>query len=127
MKVMKVNLSFDIPEKRIADLLCGALEGGSHYWIESFESKGKATAKPWGEEYTPDYISAPFSEGGKVLIKDFHTEKTHTLDRAKITKGIKKFSTVETQEFLDFIKEQNDQVTADKFLQYCLFGKILYE
>ena len=121
-----------ITNHRAADLLCNAFEGGSNYWymIEDYVEP-EVVAKPWGEEeYHPSYISYPFSKGGAVIISDLEDEdgEHFTLDHAAIVRGKKIFATDErySHHYADALKENDDAITGDVFLQLCLFGEVIY-
>lgn len=119
-----------ITNSRAADLLCSAFEGGSNYWymIEDYVEPAEV-AQPWGDEYTPKYISYPFSKGGAVIIADMEDEEEKfTLDHAAIVRGKKIFATDErySHHYADALKENDDAITGDVFLQLCLFGEVVY-
>lgn len=117
-----------ISNQRAADLLCSAFEGGSNYWymIESYV-KPEVEGKPWADEYTPAYISIPFSVGGAVIIED-DDGKTFTLNKAAIAQGKTLMENDErySHYFADILNENDDAATGDAFLQLCLFGEVIY-
>ena len=130
----KVNISTDITEERIRNLLCGAFEGGSNYWyydldykmgegytIEDFREKGRMTI----EEYNQPYLLIPFVEGCAVIGK-YEEGETFELTREKLIKGIQLMPVKCPSHWKDFINENDDAITADVFLQLCLFGEIVY-
>jgi len=114
-----------------ANLLCGAFEGGSNYWymIESYKTP-EVTGKPWGEEYTPAYISIPFSEDGAVMLVDCEDEEgdKFTLDKEAVARGKKLLEEDEqySHHFADVLNENDDACTGDVFLQLCVFGEVIY-
>lgn len=71
---MRVQL--DIEDKRIADLLCNAFEGGSNYWyrIEEFIEPPASNLYAWDTDDKNVYrhIQYPMSVGGALLVSDFH-------------------------------------------------------
>ena len=121
-----------ISDYRAADLLCNAFEGGSNYWYMITEIvKPTVEAKPWGDdEYTPSYISVPFSTDGAVMIGDMEDEDTESqrLDRAAIARGKRIMEQDErySHHFADVLNENDDADTGDVFLQLCLFGEVVY-
>jgi len=120
-----------ITDHQAANLLVSALEGGSNYWYNIIQTVApKVVAQPWGaDEYTPQYISYPFSDGGAVLIADIEDDSsTHfTLDKTAIERGKKLMETDNYKHHLaDVIQENEDAETGDVFLQLCLFGEVLY-
>jgi len=120
-----------ITNRRAADLLCSAFEGGSNYWYMIEETiQTDCPATPWGDEYTPTYISAPFSTGGSVIISDIEDEDgdTFTLDKEAIRRGKWLLGTNPEYSafYADVLSENEDGETGDVFLQLCLFGEIVY-
>jgi len=120
-----------ISDYRAADLLCNAFEGGSNYWYMINETvKPSIEAKPWGDEYTPSYISVPFSTDGFLLIGDMEDEdaEPRRLDRKAIAQGKRIMETDErySRYFADVLNENDDAETGDVFLQLCLFGEVVY-
>lgn len=148
------NLSVPIPRERIADLLCSALEGGSNYWymvVEKVEPKAwtwetvptfatREEAEACSKHYLHYY---PFNEGGALLINDENADEPELktpvrLDWERIAYGLSqwvedamkpdedKTRTAHPFHLADFIKGNEDNETADVFLQYCIFGKVIY-
>ena len=121
-----------ISNSRAADLLVGAFEGGSNYWYMIADNvKPEVEAQPWGEgEYTPSYISYPFSKGGAVIIVDMEDEEGErfTLDKKAILRGKLEMenNTDYSHHFADVLNENDDADTSDVFLQLCLFGEVVY-
>ena len=118
-------------DQQIADLLCGAFEGGSNYWIEAISYTKPKVEKPTevdGEIY-PSYISYPFHEGGVVHIfvddEDDHAS-ARVLNREKLQAGLQLMADKSPHHFADFLAGNDDATTADVFLQYCVFGEIIY-
>jgi len=120
-----------ISNHRAADLLVTAFEGGSNYWyMINTVVKPMIEAKPWGDEYTPTYISYPFSAGGSIIIGDIEDEdgEEFVLDKKAIARGKRIMSTDErySHYYADILKENDDAETGDAFLQLCLFGEVIY-
>lgn len=124
-----------ITDSRAADLLCGAFEGGSNYWymIYDYVNPNNEEAKPWGDEYTPSYISVPFSEKGSVIIADAEemdedNPTPYYLNREAIEKGKQLLANNPkySHHYADVLRENDDADTGDVFLQLCLFGEVVY-
>jgi hypothetical protein len=123
-----------INEERVKHLLCSAFEGGSNYWIDSIDYKfgpgfvyedfkegGRLNS---GEYFHPSQL-IPLIEGCAVVVTD-EDDKQHTLDRASIQKGLELMAAQKPRDFADMMEENGDQTTADTFLQFALFGKLIY-
>lgn len=123
-----VDVTTPITDRQIADLLCSAFEGGSDYWIHKIDvHRGKNDGRPYGEEYTPGYLSAPFSQDGYVDVDPGEGEPIVRLDHAALLKGLTVMAKDWPRHFGDALSESNaDATTGDVFLQCCLFGDIIF-
>ena len=123
-----MKIEMEISDKRIADLLVTGLEGG--YMAPLCITKiypGHGDGDPWSGDYTPDYIRAPFSKGGGVGFEDEEEPgEEMVLTREKMEKGLQIMSEKYPQHFSDFIRENEDAITGDVFLQCALLGDIVY-
>ena len=120
-----------ISNHRAADLLCSAFEGGSNYWcIIDHVVTPEEEAKPWGDEYTPTYISFPFSDGGAIVLGDIEDDEADlvTLNKKAIKRGIKLLETDPqyAHHYADVLQENDDATTGDVFLQLCVFGDVVF-
>lgn len=132
-----MKLTIEIDDKRVQDLLCSALEGGSNYWYNIDNSDGSVTTSPEdvGVEY---WHEVPFTEKGVIVFtangddenEEINGATSWKLDRAAIERGLTVFASLKEGEgghhYGDFIKENDDAITGDVFLQCCLFGEIIY-
>lgn len=148
-----INMTLELDVHRIADLLCSALEGGSNYW---YEIERKEEPKAWTIDERPVYATAeeaeaninthyahyyPFNEGGALYITDANADEPELkeavrLDLEAINNGLQAWAmdamrkqeerTAHPCHLADFIKDEGDAITADVFLQYCIFGKVIY-
>ncbi len=120
-----------INDSTAAHLLCSAFEGGSNEWYMIKEYKKPETvACPWGGEYTPDYISFPFSEGGAVIIVDIEDQEgpEYTLDKKAVENGISIITTDTdySHHYKNILEDNADAETGDVFLQLCVFSDVIY-
>lgn len=131
-----ITIKQEISEKRISDLLCSALEGGSNYWymVEEIISPKSWDANfclcgPGQEHFYSDY---PVNVGGALIISIKDPENAeekkarYTLDKSAIERGLQIMAKNFGGHFGDFMAEQDDAETGDVFLQCCLFGKLIY-
>ncbi len=145
-----IEVTQQIPLKRVYNLLVNAIEGGSNYWYRI--EKVKRPVRPytftdsiWALDRAkfPDYINqceVPFNKGGALMISDFFADepmlkKPVALDLKAITLGLKAWQEDSQMEdgysahpshWANFISGNDDAETADVFLQYCIFGKVIY-
>jgi hypothetical protein len=126
--------SLRITNQRVADLLVGAMEGGSNHWIEYVEYLGETgeTAEAICsrlsiEPRMPRYAWAPLA-GGSWAAKIVQVEGAPDvrLDRDAIVRGLAVMAKRYPMHFADVLNENEDATTADVFLQCCAFGDVIY-
>lgn len=135
---LTITPSLTIPLQRISDLLCSAFEGGSNYWY-MIESQNEPTrfdflsdaefAKSMNREPTMyPHIDYPLNPGGSLTITaNGDGERTSwVLNLEAIEKGLVVFMEKCPRHWADFMAENDDAITADCFLQCCLFGEVVY-
>ncbi len=125
MEVKKPTLSVrvHITLEDIESLLYSATNGSS-YWCSNSEQLGyEKTVK----------IILDHNDVGFYLYdgEDDKAEETklgvrHLLNFNKIKRGLTVMAKKEISHFSDLINDNADQITADVFLQCCLFGEVLY-
>lgn len=112
-------------DEDLKSLLCSAFEGGSNYWIDSVElSKKPSKSYDWLHEVpfdTKGELKIALSKEGKGSLIEFHF-----LNLSKIQKGIEIMHNKYPRHYADFISENADAITADVFLQCCLFGETIF-
>lgn len=146
---MKLNLELDIPAERIADLMVGALERNdfTRAWCWgvhlSGALKGKARelrtedgcvwyANPRVYEL-PDFELTVFEiedEGKEVELDDddnpVSNVKRHKVTQAEIARGFSLMARQYPSHMSDFLRENEDAVTSDLFLQLTALGEAIY-
>jgi len=132
-----ITVMHDVTPQRIADLLCGAFEGGSNYWIESirYEYADGFTAdmfKMHGAcQFPDDYHHPaqiiPLFEGCSVWVNPEEDDLgPYRLDRGAIVNGLQLMAQNHPKHFADIVAENDDADTADVFLQCCLMGEVVF-
>jgi len=133
-----VNVSHDIPEQRVRDMLCSAWVGGSNYWavyksrtmtpagLKAVEALRKERAAT--DDHCVYIHEYPFIEGVALILEvnDEDDPKPLTLDRDALIRGLRIMAEKYPREFHDFLTENDDAGTGDTFLQCCLFGEAIY-
>ena len=132
-------VSFNMPQKRVWDLLCCGMESGSYgsFTIVGYEAMVEveaATPEEAAEKASGfagyglyPYIDTPFN-GGTVLMKDKYGDKeeVYRLDREALQRGLKVMGEKYPHLMGDFINENEDAITGDAFIQCALLGEIVY-
>lgn len=140
-----MDLTITIPDQRIASLLCTGFEGDmTGHWCRIMDhrepkerrmvldSDRDADRGPGGQVW-PSY-DFPLLDGGATICRldDGETKDTDkrykplVLDRAAIERGLKLMQEKSPGHFGDFMAENEDAVTGDVFIQYCLLGSEVY-
>ncbi len=113
---MEINITHKIPEQKLEFLLDSAGRGSS-YWCENGLQLQSEVKK--------------IMSGGHSLITDIETdspaEQTYLLTLDMIRVGLKTMALKQPQEFADILTDDYDNNTGDAFLQYCLFGELIYQ
>lgn len=124
-----ITITQTISIQRVQDLLCDAFEGGSNYWcrIEKYNYPDNETKESLKIEFP--HIELPFREGS-LILKDISGEgdekKDYILNLPAIIEGLQIMADKESRHFADFLSENYDSITADVFLQCCVFKEVIY-
>ena len=126
--VIPSSLAFEgITYQRIADLLTGAVEGGSGYWASGFyliKSADKPVEKPW---YCDPAIYAP---GLLIEVRendeDGDGEEKKQVTFESIIKGLYLMKAGSPKHWADIVNDNDDADTSDALLQYAAFGELVY-
>lgn len=144
-KVQTFKIEHKIPWGEVAELLSMALEGGSNYWYMIQKETKPKSWKFFGnynKSKTKYSYLFPFN-GGSLMIDDEvsgdpELKKPVKLDLTAIKKGLiawladsmkedgDKTRSAHPCHLVDFLVGDADKTTADVFLQFCIFGKVIY-
>lgn len=139
----EIKTTRTITREQVANLLCSAFEGGSNYWyrIEKFHeptayefNTGADLGRPAGHFKQIDY---PLNPGGYLVVSDHYgadggNVKKRRLNLRSIERGLNLLAQAYAANkdygyhWRDFVEENDDATTADVFLQFCLFGEVIY-
>lgn len=122
---MTFTVTTTISAQRVCDMICGAFEGGSNYWLGRGRVELVAPDYPESNGIVwygrPEIYEAPF----KITI-DVPDDELHTMDNASVERGIQLMVVDYGNHFSDMMTENDDAITSDVFLQLCLFGEVIY-
>lgn len=124
-----------VSNDRIRDMLIGAFEGGSNYWLDSVkavvpEGSAKYILERFAKE-TPDYpplYLTPFVDGCSIAIveQDPQGKTPNPINMTTMHTALITLAAKYPRHFADLLSENDDATTADVFLQLCVFGEIVY-
>jgi hypothetical protein len=137
-KKLEIKVDQSVSYQDLSDLLISALEGGSNYWyrIERYVEPDEFTflaGQSLEEAKKYRHSTYPFNPGGALVISDFYgadgmedamTTKKLDLDAIKV--GCQLMAEKSVKHWANFIEGNADAETGDIFLQYCIFGTIVY-
>lgn len=124
-----IDITIPVPATRLADLMVGALEGASNYWIDHFNIYDKDGKKV---DYSHKTNILDGSLSCMIFYKDSDAElgSIDLSDLNELKKGLeimgKGGEDMPLRHFAAFIDQQDDAETADVWLQCVLFGEIIY-
>lgn len=135
--LVKFQTQIEISDTDIKNLLCSAFEGSiSRNWCKidsvyfpkgmshaDFDDGGKFQDP---NEYWHWSQLAPLTPGVSLYLKVVDMPGLQNLDRAAIKRGLKTMFEKFPRHWSDFRSGQSDAITADVFLQCCLFGNVVY-
>jgi hypothetical protein len=120
------NLTVTVPvtfrKEDIADLLTTALEQGIGYWCDNIV-RATGTRTDIAKRYVPLQ-----DDGGTLRFQEYETGKLYDMNFDTIKKGLALMAEKSPKLFSEFMSEGGgaDCTVADVFVQYCLFGEIVY-
>ena len=123
---LSVLVPIDIAVQRIADLMIGAIEGGSTQWCLRIEHRfppgTRFSEKPWYA--SPEiYDREDFSLNVHVDDED---EPLHVITKNSLMGGFTTMARKYGNHFRDFMEEGEDAVTADVWFQCVVLGDVVY-
>jgi len=122
------NGLFRIPRSQVAELLAIILRADPTASYEIVDSQRPPT---FGFRSDPKFIfrelDYPLNEGGSLgIVRKGQNSDGRRLDLDSIGDGLNVMATHYPRHFADFLNEASDAITADVFLQCCLFGELIY-
>lgn len=122
--------------QRVADALVGAIEGGSTYWLNachaSLDDNSRTLKRAIQLADNIWYAEASYwRDGGRALVKYDNPETGPSIAEKEIGKaelllGLRAMAEKSPRHFADLVNENDDATTHDVFIQYVLFGDIIY-
>lgn len=114
--------------EQVRGLLCCAFEGGSNYWytLGDYEYPKGTDPVTFAKCDWPRYILLPTLEGGGVQVIDDEGGVKCWLRLADIRDGARALYEDYPKHYVDAVRDEDDAITGDIFLQCCLFGEVIF-
>lgn len=121
-------LQVDVPNSKIMDQFCTAIETTVGEWLASAQYLGPKVNDHWYSH--PELLDLDtFAVEFKYDDPD-HNEGTFkgkkTIKYADIQTGLQKMALASPAQFAELMNENGDAWTADSFLQFIIFGELIY-
>ena len=126
-KELVANGLFRIPRSHVAQLLSIGLstDPNGSYKILDFQ-RPPALAFRSDLKFIFRELDYALNEGGSLaIVRRGQTSDGRRLDLESIADGLNVMATHYPRHFADFLNEAADDLTADVFLQCCLFGELI--
>lgn len=125
----RIANTFNIPASRVQDLIITAFEGGSNYWLGQGRVELVHPAYSdlpndnvvWYGNSKRNVFAEPF-----IITIDVPGDKEYRLVNDSVRRAFRLMARNYPRHFADFLEENEDAITADIFLQLCLFGEVIY-
>lgn len=124
---LTVTLPLPVTTRRIADLIVGAFEGGSGYWLNGARLlHGEAVARPWYS--CAAFYALPDWRMRLTFDNPHEGPDTATADvgPAELVAGLASMAEKSPAHFADWLADNDDAATSDVFIQYVIFGEVIY-
>lgn len=125
MKKITVQVMTEVPFQNVADVICNAIEGGSHHWCHDFVREN-------GPDLSNFYAQSEFYENGNYRIrvrfdnpKD-EGDKTIWIGPEQVEAGVQLMATKYPRHFSDLMTEDHDATTGDVLLQCIVLKDVVY-
>lgn len=138
-----------LPKNKIVDIMITAFEGGSNYWLEvpiaevdkahafsmipsNIEEAKQFGMQPWassGDFFSTSEALAIYAMKSPLTIVEYGTDEPLPnlfLSSENLIKAIKTMAEEEPVHLQNLLGDVGDAETADVFVQYIVFGKIIY-
>nr|BAR34021.1 hypothetical protein [uncultured Mediterranean phage uvMED] len=124
----KINITIEIKDELIEDILCTAFEGGITYWANQLSIKDKKDAKKV-KCYKHEYLTKTKKKDAVMYIHDMFDDQKYSITKKSIINALERMSKPEncyTKAFRRILDETYDAYDADVVVQTACFGKVIY-
>jgi hypothetical protein len=127
-----------VTAERVTNLFCSSFEGSYSPWLNKVRNLSGEPVRTPDEKGYPWYSIPAYVDGDfafEVTYDDPNAEedddgnpgqKTMTLKRADIERGLEVLASKYPKHFADLMDENDDALTADLYMQCIVFGEEVY-
>jgi hypothetical protein len=131
MNTITIDLKDQINLADVQNLLISAFDPASNavgYWCEIVDYvKPNSLDVRTSPDQIYRYCDYPVNEGGSIVIRETEGDgRTFNLGLSEINKGLKVMHDKYPDHWADFKNDNEDNITADVFVQCALFGELIY-
>jgi hypothetical protein len=122
-----VTAPVTVETENVLQMLESAFSGGSNYWYDDV-AKGSPPTETRGKDDWGWYAWDAVHGGSVIVTADDGSgvTKRYTLNREALDRGLVLMAQKSRKHFMDALDGDTDADTGDTFLQYCLFGEVVY-
>lgn len=130
-----MKLRIEIPSKRIADIITNAVElphnSMTRAWCGGVELKGRWAKDPKIKAAQFWYADVPALYESQFVVDIIECDEgkppvTHHRNQEHLKQAFELMATKHAQHFAAFMRENEDNITADVLLQLFAFGEVRY-
>lgn len=116
--MFKLQLDVEIPAERVEDLLSMFTDGHSGYWASPI-------LLPFREDGYLD-TKAVIEGESTIALVDRLEDVDYVIGKEEIERGLQRMATDYPNHLADVKADNSDAITADVFIQCCVFDKLVY-
>lgn len=125
-----MNITLNIPDQTIADVLCTGIESGISYWCDGvrYSSRDATALDDPKDDAEMNRIMARYRQplvGGDISFRESDTGQWLRLDAAAVQRAFEVLMTQAPSHVGDLLGD-HDSITGDVFIQAAIFGEIRY-
>lgn len=125
-KIYTVNVSFNLRDEDISDIVITALEGGIGYWacLDNTTDVWNEYYEKYPDDATSELAAKILMDGKSIFFDDEEDPgRRYELTLEKLMHGIAKLDTVR---FSEALMDSFDAEVGDMIFQYGIFNELVY-
>lgn len=117
-EIFKITFIAEISLQRLNDILIGAFEGGSNYWIENIKRSNDDL------KYYADFLTS--DKGFLIIQENDRNEGKYKVAKNDVILAAQLMALQYPWHFKDLLNETDDATTSDVLLQLATFKVVIY-